>query len=386
MTRPEKRRKQKVLFVFGTRPEAIKLAPVLLAMRRHGGFNVRVCVTAQHREMLEQVLGFFKIRPHYNLSIMKKDQGLPEITASGLLALQPVMKKESPDMVVVQGDTTSTFVGSLAAFYLQVPVAHVEAGLRTGHRYSPFPEEINRRLTSVIAELHFAPTTVARDNLIGEGVSKARITVTGNTAVDALLLARDKIQKSGHRAFKAGFPFLSDGQKRMILVTGHRRESFGQGFKNICSGLKDIARKHPGVCIVYPVHLNPNVRGPVMSTLGGFENIHLIEPQPYGLFVSLMMRSFLILTDSGGIQEEAPSLGKPVLVMRDVTERTEAVQAGTARLVGARKDPIARAVDELLTDPKAYAAMKRRGNPFGDGRASEKIVRAVGNYLSQHNA
>jgi UDP-N-acetylglucosamine 2-epimerase (non-hydrolysing) len=377
----------KVLFVFGTRPEAIKLSPVILRMKKDRRFLPRVCVTAQHREMLDQVLGLFRIRPDHDLNIMSKGQDLFDITARGLSQLKKVLVKESPDMVVVQGDTTTTLAGSLAAFYMQIPVAHVEAGLRTEHKYKPFPEEINRRLTSHLADLHFAPTRGAAANLVNEGIPRKRISATGNTAVDALLMVKEGIEKgsgkTGSRSkFKKLFPFLRD-DRRMILVTAHRRESFGEGFRNICGAIREIAQKRDDVQIVYPVHLNPNVKRPVNRMLRGMENVILIEPVGYEPFVYLMLRSYLILTDSGGIQEEAPSLGKPVLVMREVTERMESVEAGVSMLVGADRGAIVKSALRLLDDGRLYGRMARRKNPYGDGRASERIVEKINGYLGR---
>lgn len=367
----------KILFVFGTRPEAIKLAPLILKMKKDGRFLPRVCVTAQHRDMLDQVIGLFRIKPDYDLDIMMESQSLFDIAARSLASLERVLRKETPDMVVVQGDTTSTFAGSLAAFYMQIPVGHVEAGLRTDDKYRPFPEEINRRLTSHIADLHFAPTKRARDNLLEEGIPGDGITVTGNTAVDALLFVKAGIQtsKTKQKRLRKAFPFL-DEDKPVVLVTAHRRESFGEGLRNICEALKEIALNN-NVKVVYPVHLNPNVKKPVTDILKAAKNVHLIGPQEYEPFVYLMMNAYLILTDSGGIQEEAPTLGKPVLVMRTVTERPEAVKAGAARLVGTEKHTIVGTVERLLHDKRAYREMTGHNNPYGDGRASERIIKAI---------
>ncbi|MBI4824745.1 MAG: UDP-N-acetylglucosamine 2-epimerase (non-hydrolyzing) [Nitrospirae bacterium] len=374
----------KILFILGTRPEAIKLAPLILKTIDDKRFVPRLCVTAQHREMLDQVLRVFRIKPHYDLNIMKENQSLFEVTSKSLTAIEGVLRKEKPDMVIVQGDTTSTFTASLASFYLKIPVGHVEAGLRTNYKYQPFPEEINRRLTTHIADLHFAPTNKARENLLKEGISKDKITVTGNTAVDALLHIKTQLASNRKKTekLKKEFPML-DGT--LVLVTAHRRESFGEGFKNICSALREIAQRNPAITIIYPVHLNPNVRGPVMRILKGIRNIHLIEPLEYETFVYLMMKSYIILTDSGGIQEEAPSLGKPVLVMRDVTERKEAISAGVARLVGTKKTSIVKAVEKLIYDKKAYREMTGHKNPYGDGLASERIIKALWEFKKKLN-
>jgi UDP-N-acetylglucosamine 2-epimerase (non-hydrolysing) len=376
---------KKVLAVFGTRPEAIKMAPVVQELARHPeSFLARVCVTAQHREMLDQVLGLFGIAPDYDLDIMRPGQDLFDVTCSVLSGLRRVLTEERPDLVLVHGDTTTTMAASLAAYYLRIPVGHVEAGLRTGNRYAPFPEEMNRHLTGVIAALHFAPTPWARDNLLREGVEPATIHVTGNTVIDALMqvvatlrsgrgegVATDLISRvSALRSLIPG------SRSRMILVTGHRRESFGAGFESICRALSEIAAARPEVEIVYPVHLNPHVREPVMRILGsgGHPNVHLIEPVDYLPFVWLMDRAHLIITDSGGVQEEAPSLGKPVLVMRDTTERPEAVAAGTVRLVGTDRETIVAETLRLLDDPAAWQAMTLAHNPYGDGTAAAQIA------------
>lgn len=367
-------RAKKILCVFGTRPEAIKLAPVVLELRSRAEFQVSVCVTAQHREMLDQVLETFAIRPDYDLGIMRPGQDLFELTARCLTGLRDVLEKEQPAWVVVQGDTTTVLAAALAAFYLGLRVAHVEAGLRTFDKRRPFPEEINRRLASHVADLHFAPTETARRNLRSEGVPDESIFVTGNTVVDALLYVREKYR--GRWPAPPGMRALSSKEapgKRLVLVTGHRRESFGPGFERICEALRRIAER-PDVEVVYPVHLNPNVHGPVFRILGNSPNVQLLEPAPYVPFVGLMESAFLILTDSGGIQEEAPSLGKPVLVMREVTERPEAVEAGTVRLVGTDVERIVSAVGELLDDPAAYQRMSRAHNPYGDGQAAGRIA------------
>ncbi|MBT9182853.1 UDP-N-acetylglucosamine 2-epimerase (non-hydrolyzing) [Pectobacterium punjabense] len=370
----------KVLTVFGTRPEAIKMAPLVHALAQDGAFESRICVTAQHREMLDQVLRLFDITPDYDLDIMRPGQGLSEISCRILSGLEPVMKEFKPDLVLVHGDTTTTLATSLAAFYQRIPVGHVEAGLRTGNLYSPWPEEANRKLTGHLAMYHFAPTENSRQNLLREHLSDRHIFVTGNTVIDALFWIRDRIVGNAtlRRSLDEKYAFLDDDRK-LILVTGHRRESFGGGFERICSALADIARRHPEVQIVYPVHLNPNVSEPVNRILSGIDNVMLIAPQDYLPFVYLMNRSYMILTDSGGIQEEAPSLGKPVLVMRDTTERPEAVEAGTVKLVGTEVASIVDAVSMLLTDEEAYQAMSRAHNPFGDGQACQRIVDALKN-------
>ncbi|PWC11801.1 UDP-N-acetylglucosamine 2-epimerase (non-hydrolyzing) [Brenneria roseae subsp. americana] len=368
----------KVLTVFGTRPEAIKMAPLVHALAQDEAFESRICVTAQHREMLDQVLRLFNISPDYDLNIMQPGQSLSEISCRILTGLEPVMTEFKPDLVLVHGDTTTTLTTSLAAFYQRIPVGHVEAGLRTGNLYSPWPEEANRKLTGHLAMYHFAPTENARQNLLREHLSDRHIVVTGNTVIDALFWVRDRIVSDADlcRRLDEQYAFL-DATKKLILVTGHRRESFGGGFERICSALADIARRHPDVQIVYPVHLNPNVSEPVNRILSGINNVMLIAPQDYLPFVYLMNRSYVILTDSGGIQEEAPSLGKPVLVMRETTERPEAVEAGTVRLVGTDVAKIVDAVSLLLTDENEYQTMSRAHNPYGDGQACQRIVEAL---------
>lgn len=366
----------KFLAVFGTRPEAIKMAPVVKALQNTDkpGISVKVCVTAQHRSMLDQVLDLFSIKPDYDLDLMKNRQDLTQITTGVLNGLQPVLAECKPDLVLVHGDTTTTFAASLAAYYQQINVAHVEAGLRTHNIYSPWPEEMNRRLTGSIARFHFAPTEQAKQNLLAEAVNKKNIYVTGNTVVDALLETKQKIQADGKLIadLSQQYNFLNPA-KKLILVTGHRRESFGQGFENICIALKHIAQRED-VQIVYPVHLNPNVCEPVNRVLGSLPNVFLLDPLEYLPFVYLMSRSHLIITDSGGIQEEAPSLGKPVLVMRDTTERPEAVAAGTVRLVGTDSDRIMSETLGLLDDDVQYQQMARAHNPYGDGLAARRIV------------
>lgn len=359
----------KILFFFGTRPEAIKLAPVIKELQKYpGDFQTKVCVSAQHREMLDQVLAFFSITPDYDLNIMKPDQNLFEITTEALEGIHGVLQDCKPSWIIVQGDTTTTFVGALAAFYAKVKVAHVEAGLRSFNKYSPFPEEINRVLTTHLADLHFAPTPRAKENLLRESVSPDKIFTVGNTSIDALFLCLERLSDRKP-------PELTrvDFKKEVILVTGHRRESFGRPFENICHALKTIS-EDVRTEIVYPVHLNPNVRRPVMKILKDIPNIHLLEPLNYPSFVWLMNKSHIVLTDSGGVQEEAPSLGKPVLVMRDVTERTEGIDAGTARIVGANKERIVSETMRLLEDSAEYERMAQAVNPYGDGQASKRIA------------
>jgi len=371
--------KKKVLSVIGTRPEAIKMAPVVKELAEHHDvFDSRVCVTAQHRQMLDQVLEIFSIVQNYDLDIMRPGQSLTDVTCNVLRGLDPVLSDFSPDVVLVHGDTTTTMAASLAAYYRQIAVGHVEAGLRTGNIYSPWPEETNRRLTGAITRYHFAPTEQSRQNLLREGVADESIQVTGNTVIDALLAVVDKIRGDVDLRLRIAeqFSFL-EPKKRMILVTGHRRENFGEGFENICYALKEIAATYTDVEIVYPVHLNPNVQAPVRRILGERPDFHLINPQDYIPFVWLMMRANLIITDSGGVQEEAPSLGKPVLVMRETTERPEAVMAGTVLLVGTDRERIVAEASRLLSDQAAYAVMSRTHNPYGDGKASERIVYAL---------
>lgn len=364
----------KALIVFGTRPEAIKMAPLVKQMRECFNGEVRVCVTAQHRQMLDQVLSLFGIVPDYDLNLMKPGQDLTDITASVLIAMRNVLDDFKPDIMLVHGDTTTTFAASLAAYYKKIPVAHVEAGLRTGNPYSPWPEEMNRKLTGAISTFHFAPTAASRNNLLRESVVAESIFVTGNTVIDALLEIVKKIENEPvlKALLEEQFNFLSS-KKRMILITGHRRENFGQGFEEICKALAKLAKKED-VELVYPVHLNPSVQEPVHRLLGDLPNVHLIEPLDYLPFVYLMNRSYLIITDSGGIQEEAPSLGKPVLVMRDTTERPEAVEAGTVKLVGTDAKKIYHEVSKLLDDIVVYQSMSLADNIYGDGKAAEKIV------------
>ena len=364
----------KVLTVFGTRPEAIKMAPLVHALAADERFESRCCVTAQHREMLDQVLELFKITPDYDLNLMKAGQTLPEVTSRILLELTPVLKEFKPDVVLVHGDTATTFAASLAAYYEQIAVGHVEAGLRTGNIYSPWPEEGNRKLTGSLTKYHLAPTENSKANLLKENYPAEDISVTGNTVIDALLMVKQQIENDTDlsNTLAAQFPML-DESKKLILVTGHRRESFGGGFERICEALAQTAKAHPDCQILYPVHLNPNVQEPVKRILKDVNNVHLIEPQQYLPFVYLMNRAHIILTDSGGIQEEAPSLGKPVLVMRDTTERPEAVDAGTVRLVGTDVAKITSALNELLTNDESYKTMSRAHNPYGDGKACQRI-------------
>ncbi|MGR5299799.1 MULTISPECIES: non-hydrolyzing UDP-N-acetylglucosamine 2-epimerase [Vibrio] len=373
----------KVLSVFGTRPEAIKMAPLVHELNEAEGIDAKVCVTAQHREMLDQVLSLFEIKPDYDLNIMKPGQSLYDVTSNILTGLKPVLEEFQPNVVLVHGDTSTTLSTSLAAYYQQIAVGHVEAGLRTGNIYSPWPEEGNRKLTSSIAALHFAPTSTSEQNLIKEGIEVKHIATTGNTVIDALFLVKEKLETDEdlNATLSAVFPEI-DANKKLILVTGHRRESFGGGFERICEALVEIANKHPDTQVLYPVHLNPNVREPVNRILKGVNNVHLIEPQDYLPFVYLMNRAHIILTDSGGIQEEAPSLGKPVLVMRDTTERPEAVEASTVKLVGTDKQAIIDAVENLLTNQADYESMSRAHNPYGDGKACKRIIEKIKQHFS----
>ncbi|MFH4747724.1 UDP-N-acetylglucosamine 2-epimerase (non-hydrolyzing) [Vibrio harveyi] len=371
---------KKVLTVFGTRPEAIKMAPLVHALAADERFEAKCCVTAQHREMLDQVLELFEIIPDYDLNLMQPGQTLNDVTASILLELKPVLQEFKPDVVLVHGDTATTFAASLAAYYEQIPVGHVEAGLRTGNVYSPWPEEGNRRLTGALTKYHFAPTETSKQNLLKERLAEEDISVTGNTVIDALLMVQEKIQNDSelNEELRAQFSLLDDS-KKLILVTGHRRESFGGGFERICEALAQTAKAHSDVQIVYPMHLNPNVREPVNRILGDIDNILLIEPQQYLPFIYLMSRAHIILTDSGGIQEEAPSMGKPVLVMRDTTERPEAVDAGTVKLVGTGVEKITSSLNVLLTDNHAYQEMSFAHNPYGDGKACQRILNKLVN-------
>ncbi len=370
---------KKVMLVFGTRPEAIKMAPLVKAFEREDEFETIVCVTAQHRQMLDQVLNLFDIKPDFDLDIMKPGQNLYEVTTNILLGLQKVFEEVRPDIVLVHGDTTTTLATSLAAFYQKISVGHVEAGLRTGNVYSPWPEEGNRQVTGRLATYHFAPTSESKANLIKENVDIENVIVTGNTVIDALVSVVSKIESDKDLEKKLQDLILEKGykvdkEKKLILVTGHRRENFGQGFLNICEALKEIALLYPNADIVYPVHLNPNVQKPVIQILSDVDNVFLIDPLDYEPFVYLMNQSYFILTDSGGIQEEAPSLGKPVLVMRETTERPEAVEAGTVKLVGTNKDDIIKACRMLFEENDAYEIMSKSHNPYGDGKACERIV------------
>jgi UDP-N-acetylglucosamine 2-epimerase (non-hydrolysing) len=370
---------RKILTVFGTRPEAIKMAPVVLELKKYPALiDSKVCVTAQHREMLDQVLDLFEIAPDYDLNIMAKGQSLTDITCKVLTGLEDVLKDFQPDLVLVHGDTTTTLATTLAAYYQKIPVGHVEAGLRTGNIYSPWPEEANRKVASAMTQWNFAPTEQAKANLLAEAVSASSILVTGNTVIDALhfVISKLELDLALQAKMTSDFAYLNPN-KRLLLVTGHRRENFGDGFESICLALKAIATMYDDVEIVYPVHLNPNVREPVNRLLSSQPNIHLIEPLEYVPFVYLMNRSYLILTDSGGVQEEAPSLGKPVLVMRDTTERPEAVEAGTVKLVGTNADKILLETSKLLTDTMAYELMSRAHNPYGDGKAASRIIQSL---------
>lgn len=370
-------KKTKVMVVFGTRPEAIKMAPVVHALTAHPSVCPQVVVTAQHRQMLDQVLDIFGLTPDADLDLMQPGQTLPSLTARIIEGITPILADLEPDIVLVHGDTSTTLAAALAAFYAKVRIGHVEAGLRTGNMHAPWPEEMNRRLTSPLADLHFAPTPRSRENLLREGIPSPVVHVTGNTVIDALLQvdARLRSDSSLRSATQARFPFL-DPSKRLILVTGHRRENFGDGFERICKALAHIGSRSD-VQVVYPVHLNPNVQGPVRQHLAHHPNVHLIEPQDYLPFVYLMQQSHVILTDSGGVQEEAPSLGKPVLVMRETTERPEAVDAGTVKLVGTDDQIIVQTLERLLDNEAEYARMAAAHNPYGDGRASERIANII---------
>ncbi len=374
--------KKRVLTVFGTRPEAIKMVPLALKLEESDQIESAVCVTAQHREMLDQVLNLFGVTPEYDLDIMKQGQDLFDVTSRVLMGMRDVLRDFKPDVVLVHGDTTTTFAVSMAAFYEQIKIGHVEAGLRTWNLQSPWPEEGNRQLTDVLADYYFAPTETSADNLRQENRDEKKIHITGNTVIDALIAVVDRIESSEElrktldtRISDAGYTF--DADKRMILVTGHRRENFGEGFLNMFKGIRDIARANPDVDVVYPVHLNPNVRKPVNEILAEENNVFLIEPLDYEPFVYLMSKSYIIMTDSGGIQEEAPSLGKPVLVMRDTTERPEAVEAGTVKLVGTDYHVIVKEAQELLDDSVKYEKMSKAHNPYGDGMACEKIIEVL---------
>ena len=377
-------KKKKVLAVFGTRPEAIKMIPLVIELNKSDEFQLVICVTGQHREMLDQVLKVFHITPDYDLNIMKQGQDLYDVTARVLMGMRDILKKELPDVVLVHGDTTTSVAAALAAFYQQIPVGHVEAGLRTYNVYSPWPEEMNRLITGRIATYHFAPTVLSRYNLLKEGVDDEMIIVTGNTVIDALQMVVDKIKTDKKLDNELSRSLLLSGydvtrlnkKKRLVLITGHRRENFGDGFISVCKSIKTLAQVYPDVDFVYPMHLNPNVRNPIHDVFGGeqLDNLFLIEPLEYFPFIYLMEKSTIVVTDSGGIQEEAPSLGKPVLVMRDTTERPEALESGTVKLVGTNYDKIVKGVSILLDDPSEYAQMSNAINPYGDGKACSRIL------------
>jgi len=369
----------KIMFICGTRPEAIKIAPVIIKMMEHTTeFKVVLIVTAQHREMLDQVLEIFELRADYDLNIMTHEQSLSDITIAVLRGLEKVIEKECPDYIFVQGDTTTTFAGALAAFYHKIPVAHIEAGLRTYDNYQPYPEEINRTLTSVLADIHFAPTEWAKKNLIKEGIQEDKIYVTGNTVIDSLFMVLKKRKTFLNRKLQ---DVVNKENSNIILITAHRRENFGKPLKNICNAVIEIATKFNNVQVVYPVHRNPNVKNTVFNLLKNHSRIHLIDPLDYESFVYIMNKSYIILTDSGGVQEEAPSLGKPVLVLRNTTERPEGVKAGTVKLVGLNKDSIVNNVTKLLTNKKYYNSISQITNPYGDGKASDRIVNHIKNII-----
>lgn len=364
---------KKILFIFGTRPEAIKMAPLIKETEKHKkDFSVKICITAQHREMLDQILEFFHIKPDFDLDLMSPDQSLFDVTIKGLKGIEEVLKEIDTDIIFIQGDTTTAFVGALAGYYKKIKVAHLEAGLRSGNKYSPYPEELNRILGGHLSDYHFAPTKKALNNLKKENITK-NAWIVGNTVIDALLMGLKIIRKNVEDEYKKYFNFV-DFNKKIILVTGHRRESFGKPFENICHAFKKIIDNYNDIEIIYPVHLNPNVREPVYRILKNYKNIHLIEPLSYPYLIWLMNKSYFVLTDSGGIQEEAPSLGKPVLVMRDVTERTEGIEAGNARLVGTNIDKIYMESKKLLNNKSHYKKMSNAINPYGDGKTSQRIV------------
>lgn len=376
---------KRVSLIFGTRPEAIKLCPLVLALQQHPDFEPHVCVTAQHQLMLDQMLEVFEVKPDINLALMEQNQSLAMLTSRAVSAIDDYLTVYKPDIVLVQGDTTTVFCASLAAFYHRIPIGHVEAGLRTWNNFSPYPEEINRVLTTRLADYHFAPTEWAKNNLLQESIKKDRIFVTGNTVIDALYIAIERIKE--HPPHIPGLPqqFVNGNpDKPLVVITGHRRESFGDVFLNICEAIRRLAKRFSDTIFVYPVHLNPNVRKPVFDMLFGHDNIHVIEPLSYLPFVALMARAKIILTDSGGIQEEAPSLGKPVLVMRDTTERPEAVEAGTAKLVGTDMNCIVENVSKLLNDKQVYETMAQAVNPYGDGKATGRILTALERLLNGH--
>lgn len=373
----------RILTIFGTRPEAIKMAPVVQALKNDKKFDCKVCVTGQHRQMLDQVLNLFAIKPDYDLNVMQTNQTLPELTSALITKVTEVLEKEKPHMILVQGDTTTCFAASLAGFYAKIPVGHIEAGLRTYNKYAPFPEELNRVLTTHMSALHFPPTEVSKQNLIKENILPEHIVVTGNTVIDALFWVRDKVKNKNNwseNLFGSAQEVITNN-KPFILVTGHRRENFGDGFLNICKALAEIAERNKDWHVIYPVHLNPNVQQPVHAILKDKPNVHLLAPLDYEPFVYLMEKSRLILTDSGGVQEEAPSLGKPVLVMREVTERPEAVAVGTVKLVGTDQAKIVKEAEKLMFDQEQYSKMTSVANPYGDGHASEKIVETLKNYF-----
>lgn len=381
----------RIMLIFGTRPEAIKMAPLVKALQKDARFETIVTVTGQHRQMLDQVLHLFDIKPQYDLNIMKQGQDLYDITSRILVGMRDILKESNPDIVLVHGDTSTSTAAALAAFYAQIPVGHVEAGLRTYDIYSPWPEEMNRQITGRIATLHFSPTSRSHDNLTSEGVKENQIAVTGNTVIDALMTVVEKINKDSDlelqlRRFvtESGYDISRlDSGKRLVLVTGHRRENFGEGFQNICGALRDLACKYPDVDFLYPMHLNPNVRKPINETFGNIEhkNVFFIEPLDYLYFVYMMQKAYIILTDSGGIQEEAPSLGKPVLVMREVTERPEALEAGTIKLVGTNRKLIVDTASKFLDDDDYYEKNKLIANPYGDGKACERIIAKIADFF-----
>jgi UDP-N-acetylglucosamine 2-epimerase (non-hydrolysing) len=374
----------KVSFIFGTRPEAIKLCPVILKLKSHPFIQVHICVTGQHREMLDQVLSLFDVKPDVDLDLMQKNQTLSKLTSRTISKIDEYLQAQKPDIVIVQGDTTTVFCASLAAFYNNIPVGHIEAGLRTWNKHSPFPEEINRVLTSRIADVHYAPTILSRKNLLKEGISEDNILVTGNTVIDALMMIIERARIEVKHIH--GLPdtiFSDDPLSKMVLITGHRRENFGAGFLSICNAIAELAKRFKDVNFVYPVHLNPNVQLPVNQILNDIENVYLVRPLSYLPFTALLDKATIVLTDSGGIQEEAPSLGKPVLVMRDTTERPEAVDAGTVRLIGTDKANIISSVSELLTDNDKYNSMAVAINPYGDGKSSDRIIKHLYEYLQE---
>ncbi len=372
---------KKISIIFGTRPEAIKLSPVILELKKHPKFKVNICVTAQHREMLDQVLEVFKIKPNTDLNLMKSNQPLSDFTARAIKAIDEYLTTYKPDLVLVQGDTTTAFISSLVAFYHKIKIGHIEAGLRTWDKFSPFPEEINRVLTSKLADVHFAPTNLSKKNLIKEGINEEKIFVTGNTVIDALFIAKKIINRRNIKINGLPENILSDN-KDIVLITGHRRENFGEGFRNICSAIAKLAHNFKDTFFIYPVHLNPNVRKPVYNILANKGNIFLIKPVSYLQFITLMDKAKIILTDSGGVQEEAPSLGKPVLILRENTERPEAAFAGTAKIVGTNSKQILSEAKKLLNDSSEYLKMPFKVNPYGDGKAAKNIMKIIMNYFN----